>query len=340
MRGEPGRSAPAAPLWYFSLNKLPEGGGNLDIAEELLKGNRLALSRAITAIENEYDEATEIMRQIYPHTGHAYVLGITGPPGAGKSTLTDKIAREYREQGKTVGIIAVDPTSPFTGGAILGDRIRMNGLTLDEGVFIRSMGTRGSLGGLSHKTADAVKAMDAFGKDIIIVETVGVGQSEVDIVKAADTTVVVLIPGMGDDIQAIKAGILEIGDLYCINKSDIDGADKLVREINMMLDLDSFMTDWRPPITKVIANQNEGIKELLGTVEKHRTYIEGNGQLAQRRTKRTRDEMLDILNSDVGSYIKNKIVDSGRLDTYVEKIKQHETDPYTVVGQVVKEMLK
>lgn len=340
MRGEPGRSAPAAPLWYFSLNKLPEGGGNLDIAEELLKGNRLALSRAITAIENEYDEATEIMRQIYPHTGHAYVLGITGPPGAGKSTLTDKIAREYREQGKTVGIIAVDPTSPFTGGAILGDRIRMNGLTLDEGVFIRSMGTRGSLGGLSHKTADAVKAMDAFGKDIIIVETVGVGQSEVDIVKAADTTVVVLIPGMGDDIQAIKAGILEIGDLYCINKSDIDGADKLVREINMMLDLDSFMTDWRPPITKVIANQNEGIKELLGTVEKHRTYIEGNGQLVQRRTKRTRDEMLDILNSDVGSYIKNKIVDSGRLDTYVEKIKQHETDPYTVVGQVVKEMLK
>lgn len=340
MRGEPGRPAPAAPLWYFSLNKLPEGGGNLDIAEELLKGNRLALSRAITAIENEYDEATGIMRQIYPHTGHAYVLGITGPPGAGKSTLTDKIAREYREQGKTVGIIAVDPTSPFTGGAILGDRIRMNGLTLDEGVFIRSMGTRGSLGGLSHKTADAVKAMDAFGKDIIIVETVGVGQSEVDIVKAADTTVVVLIPGMGDDIQAIKAGILEIGDLYCINKSDIDGADKLVREINMMLDLDSFMTDWRPPITKVIANQNEGIKELLGTVEKHRTYIEGNGQLAQRRTKRTRDEMLDILNSDVGSYIKNKIVDSGRLDTYVEKIKQHETDPYTVVGQVMKEMLK
>ena len=340
MRGEPGRPAPAAPLWYFSLNKLPEGGGNLDIAEELLKGNRLALSRAITAIENEYDEATEIMRQIYPHTGHAYVLGITGPPGAGKSTLTDKIAREYREQGKTVGIIAVDPTSPFTGGAILGDRIRMNGLTLDEGVFIRSMGTRGSLGGLSHKTSDAVKAMDAFGKDIIIVETVGVGQSEVDIVKAADTTVVVLIPGMGDDIQAIKAGILEIGDLYCINKSDIDGADKLVREINMMLDLDSFMTDWRPPITKVIANQNEGIKELLGTVEKHRTYIEGNGQLAQRRTKRTRDEMLDILNSDVGSYIKNKIVDSGRLDTYVEKIKQHETDPYTVVGQVMKEMLK
>ncbi len=312
----------------------------MDIAEELLKGNRLALSRAITAIENEYDEATEIMKKLYPHTGHAYVLGITGPPGAGKSTLSDKIAREYRARGKTVGIIAVDPTSPFTGGAILGDRIRMNGLTLDEGVFIRSMGTRGSLGGLSHKTADAVKAMDAFGKDIIIVETVGVGQSEVDIVKAADTTMVVLIPGMGDDIQAIKAGILEIGDLYCINKSDLDGADKLVREINMMLDLDSLMTEWRPPITKVVASQNEGIMELLDTVEEHRTHIEGNGELAKRRTKRTRDELLDILSSNIGSYIKGKIVDSGRLDGYVEKIKQHETDPYTVISQVMSEMLK
>lgn len=312
----------------------------MDIAKELLAGNRLALSRAITAIENEYPEANDIMKRIYPHTGNAYVLGITGPPGAGKSTLTDKIARAYRNEGKTVGIVAVDPTSPFTGGAILGDRIRMNGLTLDEGVFIRSMGTRGSLGGLSHKTADAVKAMDAFGKDIIIVETVGVGQSEVDIVKAADTTMVILIPGMGDDIQAIKAGILEIGDLFAINKSDLDGADKLVREINMMLDLDSLMTDWRPPIQKVVASQNEGIGALLALIAKHRAHIEENGELAQRRTKRTRDEMLDILSANIGTYIKHRIVDTGRLDDYVEQIKRRETDPYTVVSDLLQEMLR
>ena len=234
------------------------------------------------------------------------------------------------------------------------------------------MGTRGSLGGLSHKTADAVKAMDAFGKDVIFVETVGVGQSEVDIVKAADTTMVVLIPGMGDDIQAIKAGILEIGDVFCVNKADHDGADKLVREINMMLDLDDHgpaaapqnstqkaLADqfhhmavggaaagntplgyWRPPVDKVIANQNIGVKELIADIEKHFAYIQANGTLAERRTKRTKDEMLDILSSNIGKYITGKIVDTGRLDAYVEKIKAHETDPYTVVGDIMKEMLR
>ena len=342
----------------------------MDIAKELLAGNRLALSRAITAIENEYPEANDIMKELYTHTGHAYVVGITGPPGAGKSTMTDKIARAYRKKGMTVGIVAVDPSSPFTGGAIPGDRIRMDDLTLDKGVFIRSMGTRGSLGGLSHKTADVVKAMDAFGKDIIIVETVGVGQSEVDIVKAADTTMVILIPGMGDDIQAIKAGILEIGDLFVINKSDLDGADKVVREINMMLDLDAgsmriaktatqkALEDqfhhlsvapraeeaapgyWRPPVHKVVAMQNEGIEELVELVGKHRAFIEENGELTRRRTKRAKDEMLDILNARINYRIKRQIVENGRLDAYVESFRKHETDPYTVVGELMEEMLK
>lgn len=317
-----------------------KGGAFMDIAQELLNGSRLALSRAITAIENEYDEAMDIMKTLYPHTGNAFVLGITGPPGAGKSTLTDRLAREYRKQGKTIGIIAIDPTSPFSGGAILGDRIRMNDLTLDEGVFIRSMGTRGSLGGLSQKTADAVKVMDAFGKDIILVETVGVGQSEVDIVKAADTTMVVLIPGMGDDIQAIKAGILEIGDLFAINKADHDGADKLEIELNMMLDLDANMSDWRAPIKQVVASKGQGIEVLIETIDAHYAHIKENGQLTKRRTERTRNEMLDILHSGIGTYISKQIVQTGQLDTYVMQVEKHEIDPYSVVQKIMGSMLK
>ena len=198
----------------------------MDLVKGLFEGSRLALARSITAVENEYENAIDIMKAIYPKTGNARILGITGAPGAGKSTLTDKVVKHYLDQGKKIGIVAIDPTSPFSGGAILGDRIRMNDLTLNENVFIRSMGTRGSLGGLSKKTADVVKLMDAFGMDLIIIETVGVGQSEVDIVKNADTTLVVLVPGLGDDIQAIKAGILEIGDVFAINKADRDGCDR------------------------------------------------------------------------------------------------------------------
>ena len=258
----------------------------MNIVEDLLNHSRLALAKGITAVENEYDNAVEIMTKIYPHTGNAYVIGITGPPGAGKSTMTDGIAKEYRKRGKTVGIVAIDPTSPYSGGAILGDRIRMMDLMGDDGIFIRSMATRGSLGGLSQKAGDAVKLMDAFGMDVIIVETVGVGQSEVDIVKTADTTMVVVIPGMGDDIQAIKAGILEIGDLITINKADREGTDKLNIEMEMMLELNPEHVQWRPPINRTIASRGEGIEEVVNSIEEHHKYLVDSGKLAEIRKKR------------------------------------------------------
>ncbi|MDY3982434.1 MAG: methylmalonyl Co-A mutase-associated GTPase MeaB [Veillonellaceae bacterium] len=312
----------------------------MDLVKELLNGSRLALARAITAVESEYDEAIDIMKAIYPKTGRARILGITGAPGAGKSTLTDKLVKQYVKAGKKVGIVAVDPTSPFSGGAILGDRIRMNDLATNENVFIRSMGTRGSLGGLSKKSSDVVKLMDAFGMDLIIIETVGVGQSEVDIVKNADSTLVVLVPGLGDDIQAIKAGILEIGDVFAINKADRDGCDKLNVEIEMMLDLDSRKLAWRPPIKRTIASQDVGVEELVESLDDHFEYLEDSGELQKRRAERTRDEIIAMINEQIGRYIADKIVSSDSFAEQVEAVNRRESDPYSVVFNVTDKVLK
>lgn len=312
----------------------------MDLMKEFWNGSRLALARSISAIENEAEGYVDILREIYSHTGNAQVIGITGAPGAGKSTLTDKLVKYYRKQNKTVGIVAVDPTSPFSGGAILGDRIRMNDLTMDQGVFIRSMGTRGSLGGLSKKTADAVKLMDAFGMDVILIETVGVGQSEVDIVKNADTTLVVLVPGLGDDIQAIKAGILEIGDVFAINKCDRDGADRLNVEIEMMLDLNTEDVDWRPPIKRTIASKNEGIPEVIEAMEEHRAYLVESGQLEVRRRERTLNEITEMVKEQISRYVMNKVTSTGEFDNYVEQVYARNVDPYTVVESMVGKVVK
>ena len=311
----------------------------MDIVTELLSGSKLAISRAITAVENEYDNAVEIMQSLYPHTGKGYIIGITGPPGAGKSTLTDKLTKEYRRRGKTVGIIAVDPSSPFSGGAILGDRIRMNELTMDDGVFIRSMATRGSLGGMSRKTAEVVKILDAAGKDIVIVETVGVGQSEVDIVKTADTTLVVLVPGMGDDIQAIKAGILEIGDVFAINKADREGVERLNLEIEMMLDLDQAENTWRPKIMRTVASQNEGVVELVDAIEEHSAYLIQSGVIQRRRFERTRTEIMAMLDEAIKVYLMKK-VEGSKFEKLLAEVNQRKNDPYTAVKAILAEVLK
>ncbi|WP_209475479.1 methylmalonyl Co-A mutase-associated GTPase MeaB [Thermococcus stetteri] len=311
------------------------------LIERMLKGDKRAAARLITLVENDEEKAREIVSRIYPYTGKAYIVGITGPPGAGKSTLLDKLIRVAREEGKIVGVIAIDPTSPFTGGALLGDRIRMQRHSTDPGVFIRSMATRGSLGGLAKATNDAIKVLDAYGCDVIFVETVGVGQIEVDIVKTADTVVLVTVPGLGDDIQAIKAGLMEIADVFVINKADKEGADATYFELNLMLDLEKERWEkrgWRPPIVETVATTMRGIRDLWKAINEHRAFLERSGELERKRKFRAEEEIKTIVSDRIVRTVGKKLSED-EISALIERVVKRELDPYSAADQVIEKAL-
>jgi LAO/AO transport system kinase len=303
------------------------------LAERVLAGDPRGVARAISHIEDESAAGADLVREIYPHTGRAYLIGVTGPPGAGKSTLVDRMTGELRRAGQTVGIVAVDPTSPFSGGAILGDRVRMAAHFGDDGVFIRSMATRGHLGGLARATSDVALVLDAAGKDVVIIETVGVGQDEVDIVRTADVSIVVLVPGTGDEVQALKAGIMEIADIFVVNKADRDGADRLAQSVTAMLALQTFQpADWRPPILKTEATTGAGVPEVIAAVDRFRAHSEG--QRAARRRERQEYRLRDLLSHRFLQLAERELA-PGEFQRLVDGIATRRLDPYSAASEVI-----
>ncbi|HEY3974752.1 MAG TPA: methylmalonyl Co-A mutase-associated GTPase MeaB [Candidatus Sulfotelmatobacter sp.] len=309
---------------------------NQDIRSQinaLRSGNVRALARAISTVENRVPGWSELLKSLFPHTGRGRVIGLTGAPGAGKSTLVDHLARLYRKQNRTVGIVAVDPTSPYTGGAILGDRIRMQEHFADEGIYIRSMATRGSLGGLARTTADVTAVLDAAGRDVILVETVGVGQDEIDIVRLADITVVILVPGMGDDVQTIKAGIMEIADIFVINKSDREGAERVEREIRALQSLALRHDGWTPPIVKTVASDGTGVEDLAAAIAGYEAYLRKENLDLKKRVENWQERLVEMLR-DVMLEKARAQLGEGNLATLASEVAEHKRDPYTLVEQI------
>ncbi|MDX2029379.1 MAG: methylmalonyl Co-A mutase-associated GTPase MeaB [Blastocatellia bacterium] len=305
------------------------------LVERILARDLRAVARAISKIENDSPDASEILKGIFPHTGRGLVIGITGAPGAGKSSLVDKLALHYLSQDKSVGIIAVDPSSPFSGGAILGDRIRMQALNTDPRVFIRSMATRGNLGGLARATVDAVAVLDAAGYDRTLVETVGVGQDEVDIVKAADCSVVVLVPGMGDDIQAIKAGIMEIGDIFVINKAEREGVERTERELLSLLEMAERPDGWRPLIVRTVATKNQGIPAFAEAIESYGEFRRRQARAFERRVGIAENRILELLRESLLRRVLSEAISPAQLHEAAAAVASRQRDPYSIVEEIV-----
>ncbi|HKD01716.1 MAG TPA: methylmalonyl Co-A mutase-associated GTPase MeaB [Terriglobales bacterium] len=303
--------------------------------EQMRAGDARALARAISTVENRNPGWSDLLKELFPLSGRARILGLTGSPGAGKSTLVDQLARHYRKENKTVGIVAVDPTSPYSGGAILGDRIRMQDHFSDPGIYIRSMATRGWLGGLARSTADVTTVLDASGRDLIMIETVGVGQDEVEIVRLADITIVILVPGMGDDVQTIKAGIMEIADIFVINKSDREGAERVEREIRALQTLAVRKDHWTPPIVKTVASQGLGIQELARAIGDYEAHLKKENLVLKRNIENWQERLVEMLRDALLDKAREEMTD-GKAARYAEEVAAHKRDPYTLVEEIVK----